>query len=44
MHALKRKGFGSSWMAVSIGVKNMKNLFFWYLWDGKVYVKRIESK
>jgi hypothetical protein len=40
----KNYGFGFSWMADFIGVRNMKNLFFGYPWDGRVYVKKKESK
>lgn len=45
MHALKKNyGFGSSWMASSIGVRNMKNIYFGCPWDGGVYVKKNKSK
>jgi hypothetical protein len=44
MNLKKNYGFGSSWMASSIRVKNMKNLFLGYPWDAGVYVKKIGSK
>ncbi len=31
-------------MASSIGVRNMKNIYFGYPWDGGVYMKKKESK